>query len=243
MSARPSTDSLPPTCSGDMYDALPSTSPCRVSVDVVSLAMPKSSSFTVPSVEQEDVGRLDVAMHDALLVRVVQARSHSCATMFSLSSSVSGSGDAMRASSGVPRRNSITMYGVLSSSANSKIVTMLRVLELGGGPRFAVEARPHLLGVFREVGEHQLDRDFAIEHRVDAAIEHAHAALADALEDLVASDLFRDWSWPRRVPRIVLFSWSTRALRHLAVRIVRRQPLDGLLVFLQRVCGRPAASC
>ena len=63
------------------------------------------------------------------------------------------------------------------------------VLQLGGGPRFAIEARPHLLGVFREVGEHHLDRDFAIEHRIEAAIEHTHAAAPDALEDLVAADL------------------------------------------------------
>ena len=55
-----------------MYDALPSTSPWRVSPDEAILAMPKSSSFTVPSVEEEHVGRLDVAVHDALLVRVVQ---------------------------------------------------------------------------------------------------------------------------------------------------------------------------
>ena len=32
----------------------------------------------------------------------------------------------MRPPSGVPRRNSITMYGMFDSSANSKIVTMFR---------------------------------------------------------------------------------------------------------------------
>ena len=72
------------------------------------------------------------------------------------------------------------------------------VLELGGRPGFAIEARPHLLGVVGEVGEHHLDRDFAIEHRIEAAVEHTHAAVADALENLVAPDLVggsgRHWS-------------------------------------------------
>jgi hypothetical protein len=44
--------------------------------------------------------------------------------MFSLSSSVSGGGDVRRWARLRPRRNSITMYGVPFSSANSKTVTM-----------------------------------------------------------------------------------------------------------------------
>ncbi len=65
------------------------------------------------------------------------------------------------------------------------------MIELGGGARLAVEARAHLLGVFGEVGVHQLDRDLAIEHRIEPAVEHTHAALADAFEDLIAADLLQ----------------------------------------------------
>jgi hypothetical protein len=40
--------------------------------DAVILAMPKSAILAVPSRRDHDVGRLDVAMDDALLVRIVE---------------------------------------------------------------------------------------------------------------------------------------------------------------------------
>jgi hypothetical protein len=49
MSDRPSIACPSLTCSGDMYERLSSTSRCRASVEVVSLATPKSSTLTVPS--------------------------------------------------------------------------------------------------------------------------------------------------------------------------------------------------
>ena len=171
MSARPSTD----VAAADLFRRH-----VRRAAEHVALARqrrtwsasrsPKSSSFTVPSVQEEHVGRLDVAMDDALLVRVMQRVAQlrddvrACRRASAAAARPSGRRGL------VPRRNSITMYGVLPSSANSKTVTMLRVLQLGGGARLAIEARAHLLGVFGEVDEHQLDRDFAVEHRVDAAV-------------------------------------------------------------------------
>ena len=111
--------------------------------------------------------------------------------MSSLSSSVSGGDSVMRASELDAAQELhhdvrlVVFFGELEHRDD------VAVLQLGGGLRLAIEARPHLLGVVREVRQHHLDRDFAIEHRVERAIEHAHAAAPDALEDLVASDLFR----------------------------------------------------
>ncbi len=65
------------------------------------------------------------------------------------------------------------------------------MLELGGGAGLDVETRAQLLLVLGEVDQHQLDRHLAIEHRIHAAEEHTHPAFADALDDLIPSDLGR----------------------------------------------------
>ena len=82
------------------------------------------------------------------------------------------------------------MYGNVGLLRELEDRDDVAVIQLGCRARFTVEARPHLLGVLGEVGEHQLDRDLAIEHRVEAPVQHTHAALADALQNLVAADPF-----------------------------------------------------
>ena len=59
------------------------------------------------------------------------------------------------------------------------------MLQAGRGARLAEEARARRL-VGREVAGHHLDRHFAIEHRIAAAVEHAHAASAHPFDDFVA---------------------------------------------------------
>ena len=56
--------------------------------------------------------------------------------------------------------------------------------ERGDRPRLGLEPPPHL-GVGRDVRGHHLDRDVAIEPRVARAIDLAHAARTDGLDDLV----------------------------------------------------------
>jgi hypothetical protein len=77
----------------------------------------------------------------------------------------------------------------------------------------------HLIDVFREVDQHQFDGDFAIEHRVDSAQRHP-SRLGDALEDLVTTDLFGLAGTASCSAN--LSSTARPALRHLALRIVRR---------------------
>ena len=58
------------------------------------------------------------------------------------------------------------------------------MLERGGRLRFLHEALP-AFGVVDEIVGQDLERDLAIEAQVHRAVDHAHAAAADLVEDLV----------------------------------------------------------
>ena len=60
---------LPCACSGDRYCAVPMTEPVSVMSDAPARAIPKSVTLTRPVVVDQHVVRLDVAVHDAALVR------------------------------------------------------------------------------------------------------------------------------------------------------------------------------
>ena len=63
----------PRHCSGDMYAAVPTVQLAAVScVTSRSLAMPKSVSLSGAVGQDHQVGRLEVAVDDALLVGVLQ---------------------------------------------------------------------------------------------------------------------------------------------------------------------------
>ena len=64
----------------------------------------------------------------------------------------------------------------------------VRVLQRPGRLCLAKEPRAQVL-VARDGVAHHFDRDRAVEHRVDAAIDDAHRAFADLADDLVFADL------------------------------------------------------
>jgi hypothetical protein len=74
--------SLPSTCSGAMYEGLPTTPPSPVMVGSVALAgrapaeIGDHGARAAGSLDQHDVGRLEVAVDDALLVRRVEGGGH-----------------------------------------------------------------------------------------------------------------------------------------------------------------------
>ena len=71
------------------------------------------------------------------------------------------------------------------------------VLERRGGLRFPLEAADELL-VFREVGMQFLERDGPIERRLNRAVDHAHPAGPDLLEDPEVPDDPRVGHWSHR---------------------------------------------
>ena len=54
----------------------------------------------------------------------------------------------------------------------------MRVVELRDGARLAAEAL-ELVGVRGDLAVHELDRDLALEHRVEGAVDGRHAPVAD----------------------------------------------------------------
>jgi hypothetical protein len=65
----------------------------------------------------------------------------------------------------------------------------VRVLELGRGARLAQEAGAVVRAA--EPRRHHLERDLALERRVERAVDGAHRAVADLAQDRVASDALR----------------------------------------------------
>src|SRR6266566_3760837 len=62
--------------------------------------------------------------------------------------------------------------------------------QLAGDFRLAIEALANLR-LLLEVGHHHFDRDSPVDRLVDCGVDHAHGALADPFDDLVASDVLR----------------------------------------------------
>jgi hypothetical protein len=67
-------DLAPRACSGERYCAVPTIEPVSVIWLVPARAIPKSVTFHAPLAVDEDVVRLDVAVHDAVPVREAERR-------------------------------------------------------------------------------------------------------------------------------------------------------------------------
>jgi hypothetical protein len=95
---------------------------------------------------------------------------------------------------------SIVVFGELKNRDD------VRVLQPGGRLRFAVEPRTHLGQIGGKIDEHHLDRDFAVEDRIEAPVENGGVPLPDALEDVIPPDLLWVRGRHQHVPQSSLSS-------------------------------------
>ena len=167
-------------------------------------AMPKSPTFTEPSVEQEDVRGLDVAVDHALPMRVVERAQD-------LRHDPHDVGDAealvrlearLELASLDELHRDVPDAGFLAEIVDRHDV---RMVEAARRLRLAAKAVDHLRRVL--AGElvlaDRLQRDDALDHRVVGLVDDAHRAAADLAPDLVLADVVDVWhaSLPARKRR------------------------------------------
>ena len=165
--------------------------PARVRRDwSASRAMPKSRSLTCPSAVRASrcrkIGRLDVAVHDPPLVGAGEAGGD-------LGGDVHGLGDRQGAAVQPVAQRLPLVEGhgdeqrAVLGLADLVDGADVGVVDLRGGPRLAQEPPLLLLGGAALAGE-ELQGHQAVELQVAGLVDHAHAAAAEALQDLVVRD-------------------------------------------------------
>ena len=135
---------------------------------------------------QHEVRRLDVAMDDAGVMGPRQPARHLQGDVDRLADGQRAAGDARpQRLAGVERHGDeqATVLGAVDVVDGADV----RVVEGGGAARFAVEA---IAGrrVPGEVRRQELERDMALEVRVEGLVHDPHAPTAHLLEDLVVRD-------------------------------------------------------
>ena len=159
---------------------------CEPTPPSVSLARPKSRILTSPSLGDEEVLRLQVAVDDAAPVRGGQAARDLLRRGSSALRSGSGPRDNRAA-----QRLAVEQLGdhVRLPVGGADVVDRddVGIVERRGGARLLLEAvQP--VGVGGEVGRQHLDGDVAVEAVVAGAIDLAHPAGAQQADDLVRSE-------------------------------------------------------
>jgi hypothetical protein len=128
-----------------------------------------------------DVGRLQIAMDDALSVRGVERVGNLPGDRQRL---VERQGAARDAPGEVLALDQLHDERVLFDAVNGRDVRMIEGRERGG---FALEPRPPLR-VGRPCRRQDLDRDVALQARVLRAVHLAHSACPERTEDLVGAE-------------------------------------------------------
>ena len=142
------------------------------------------------ALRDEDVGRLDVAMDDAVLVRGVER-------VGDLDAEVEDLVGLERPADDEPVLQRFAFHQLHDDEGLPvRLVDVVdradvRVLERGSGPRLALEALERLR-VPRDVLGKELQSDVAPQARVLGAVDDAHAAAAQLLDDPVAGDRLAD---------------------------------------------------
>ena len=165
-----------------MYVAVPSIVPVSVSVEVVHQTRDAEVGESSQSVgADKDVGRFDVAVHDALGVGVGERVGERRADRRGL-----GGGERALAQHLVEARAVDELHdevGHVPVDAGFEELDQSRMREASKGLRLLSEA----LGVFAVRGTDDLDRDVGAVHLVDGAKDVGHPAAAEQRAESVPS--------------------------------------------------------
>ena len=157
--------------------------------------MPKSQIFTRPSGGQQDVGGLDVSVNDAAAVRVIEGLS---ALKEDLDNAFDGQqivlvDVSLQGVAAVDElQHDIGLVGVFAGVEHAENI---RVIQGAGGVRFVEKqflCQAAGLGLIFIHDGADFDGDLAIGKGVMPGVDDAHAAAADAADDLVFADLLRN---------------------------------------------------
>ena len=140
--------------------------------------MPKSVMQRVAVLVEQDVVGLDVAMHHAAPVRVVERDGHLRRGGGRRVRAPPARSRCTRSASEPPARYGITMYTVSPACAEVEHGTDVRMHEPRGRLGLAPEALGHL-AVAREMRVQHLHHDLALERHLLGAEDGRHAAAAE----------------------------------------------------------------
>ena len=201
MSARLSTV-RPRACSGDMYAAVPRMIPACVMAGEVStdaaaaplragstaFASPKSSTFTVPSLYL-DVGRLQVTVHDAGLVRGLERIGNLARDRQRLRGGNGAAIDALREVFPLHQLHDERHVpsGVVRRIFEAVDLRDVRVIQGRKRPRLTIEAGEPL-GIEGQRAGQDLQRDVAAQPRIARPVHFPHAARPERGNDLVGPE-------------------------------------------------------
>ncbi len=139
---------------------------------------------------EQDVRRLDVAVHEALCVRGVEAighlRDHRDRLLRRQPAPLGEQLREIRPFDEAHRH--VELAGLLAGIEHRNHVGMV---DRGRQLRLALEAAPEIL-IGREVRRDELDRALALERNVRGPVDHAHAAASDQLVEAIAGDHVAD---------------------------------------------------
>ena len=192
--------SLPSTCSGAMYGTVPRIVPCAVSgVDVASRVIadieigpagaaaspsPKSSSFDA-RLRQHDVGGLEIAMRDALAVRLVERVGDLDRDLQRLVERQRPFLEARGQRLALEMRHDEVVRAI--DAADVVDAADVGMVQGRDGASLALEAGPQI-GIASDLTRQDLDRDCPIEARVAGFVDLTHAAQPDLGSDFVRAE-------------------------------------------------------
>ena len=144
---------------------------------------------TLGFVEQHVLG-LDVAMHDAARMRIVERGQQRVQDRADtrMAGFLAVLGEVPLAQVAVREERHRVVRQSVGRAPDGEDADDVRMLEPGDGARFVLEAATADL-VGKGFGQHHLDRDLALERRLLGQVYRGHAAMADHPRQPIAGDL------------------------------------------------------